>query len=280
MIIPFTKIHGSGNDFILIDNRELNIQLTREHVIHLCDRHRGIGADGILLWVPSRSGKADWAWHFFQQDGETADMCGNGSRCFGRFIHHTLQNEMNFTFETGAGIVSVKAAHENARMITVTLTDPKDICVNALMIDIPESSPLRQRSIHSVHMGVPHAVEFVPNVQDVNVLAVGRALRIHAHFPSGTNVNFAQIIGPNHLRVRSYERGVEGETLACGTGVTAAALVAARVHAFTSPVQVDVASGDCLLVSFQTEHDSREFRQVQLTGPTEIVFVGSLEWNV
>ncbi len=132
------------------------------------------------------------------------------------------------------------------------------------------------QTIHSINTGVPHAVLFVPDADRAMVQQLGPEIRRHPHFgPKGTNVNFVQRLGPNQIRVRTFERGVEGETLACGTGVTAAALVAARLHGFTSPVKVQVQGGDQLEVSFKEDHG--EFAEVRLTGPAEFVFEGRIE---
>ena len=268
MILEFTKMNGAGNDFVLLDNRDGKTQLTREQVVRLCHRQRGIGADGLFLLVPSASGRADWAWEFYNSDGSTADMCGNGARCFARFIQRRAGSGLATTFETGAGIITATFQGER---VTVNLTQPKDLHLHQ---KVPVSAG--NLLVHSLNTGVPHAVLFVPDADQAMVQQMGAEIRHHAHFaPKGTNVNFVQLLGPNAIRVRTYERGVEGETLACGTGVTASALVAARVHGFTSPVQVQVQGGDRLEVSF-TEAGG-EFSDVRLSGPADLVFEGRIE---
>ena len=268
MVLDFTKMNGAGNDFILIDNREGKVALTPEQVVRLCHRQRGIGADGLFLLVPPRTGKADWAWVFYNSDGSVADMCGNGARCFARFIQKVTGVNGGTTFETGAGII--EAVFEGER-VRVNLTRPKDLAVSQ---KVPVGGNLVQ--VHSVNTGVPHAVLFVTDADKAMVQQLGSEIRYHTYFaPKGTNVNFAQVLGPNHIRVRTYERGVEGETLACGTGVTAAALVSSRVHAFTSPIKVTVQGGDTLEVAFREQ--GGEFTDVQLTGPAEFVFEGRVE---
>ncbi len=267
MELQFTKMNGAGNDFILIDNRAGKIRMTPEQVVRLCHRQRGIGADGIFLLVPAREGKADWAWEFFNSDGSTADMCGNGARCFARYIQRVTGAKEGTSFETGAGVIR---AEFDGALVTVTLTDPKDL-------RLAQSVALAggPAEIHSLNTGVPHAVLFVPDADLAMVLPVGSEIRRHAHFaPKGTNVNFVQLRGPGSIRVRTYERGVEGETLACGTGVTASALIAARLHSFSSPVQVQVQGGDLLEVRF--ERDGEGFRNVALKGPAEFVFEGTI----
>ena len=268
MVLEFTKMNGAGNDFVLLDNRAGNIKLTTEQVIHLCDRHRGVGADGVMLLVPARTGKADWAWDFYNSDGSAADMCGNGARCFARYVQKATGQIGSFTFETAAGIIA--ASFDGAR-VTVNLTKPKDFKLN-------QSVPLASgnTTIHSLNTGVPHAVLFVPDADKAMVMEQGAEIRRHAHFgPRGTNVNFVQVLGKNHIRVRTFERGVEGETLACGTGVSACAMVSARVHGFVSPVKVQVQGGDQLEVSFK--ENGGEFDDVRLTGPADFAFTGQVE---
>ncbi len=267
MVVEFTKMNGAGNDFVLIDNRAQKIKLSRAQTVRLCDRHRGVGADGLLSLVPSVSGKADWAWDFYNSDGSTGEMCGNGARCFARFVQKLTDTNRDFTFETGAGII--KATFQG-NLVTVNLTQPKDL---RLSEQVPLSNGAQ--TIHSLNTGVPHAVLFVPNADKAMVQQLGPEVRHHPHFrPKGTNVNFVQVLGPNHIRVRTFERGVEGETLACGTGVTASALISSRVHKFGSPVKVQVRGGDQLEVSFK--ENSGEFADVRLTGPAEFVFEGKI----
>jgi diaminopimelate epimerase len=268
MVLDFTKMNGAGNDFVLIDNRAGKVKLSREQVVRLCDRHRGVGADGLLLLVPSASGKADWAWEFYNSDGSTGEMCGNGARCFSRFVQKLTGAANGLTFETEAGIITASFQGER---VTVNLTKPSDLRLNEQLL-----LSVGAETIHSLNTGVPHAVLFVPDADRAMVQQLGPEIRRHPHFgPKGTNVNFVQRLGPNHIRVRTFERGVEGETLACGTGVTASALVSARLHGFTSPVKVQVQGGDQLEISFKDQ--AGEFNDVRLTGPAESVFEGRIE---
>jgi len=265
--LQFTKMNGAGNDFILVDNRSGGVHLAPEDVMRLCDRRRGVGADGVLVWVPCRSGRADWAWEFYNSDGSTAAMCGNGARCFARFVQRKGGAGDRVTFETGAGVIT--ATFDGGR-VTVGLTPP---CEWRLRETVGVKGG--ECVVHSVNTGVPHAVVFVPDVGAVPVSARGAELRWHPHFGSrGTNVNFVQVLGEGRIRVRTYERGVEGETLACGTGVTASALVCARLHGFGSPVRVVVEGGDELEVAFQEA--GGEWTRVSLCGPAEFVFEGEI----
>jgi diaminopimelate epimerase len=195
-------------------------------------------------------------------------MCGNGARCFGRFIQRVVGKCEKTTFETGAGIITATFQGER---VTVSLTRPTDEQLNQL---VPTTGG--KLTVHSLNTGVPHAVVYVPDADKAMVQQLGAELRYHEHFrPKGTNVNFAQILGPGSIRVRTYERGVEGETLACGTGVTAAALITSRTQGFTSPVRVQVQGGDQLEVSFREE--AGQFIDVKLCGPADFAFEGRIE---
>jgi diaminopimelate epimerase len=268
MVLQFTKMNGAGNDFILVDNRDRRLQLASEQVVRLCDRHRGIGADGLFLLIPCASGKADWAWEFYNSDGGRAEMCGNGARCFARFAQRLTGAAGSLSIETGAGVI--RATFDGER-VTVNFTPPRDLRL-AEKISLSSGT----ETVHSVNTGVPHAVLFVADADEAMVASIGAEIRYHPHFaPKGTNANFVQLLGPNSIRVRTYERGVEGETLACGTGVTAAALITARISRFQSPISVRVQGGDILKVSFKD--DGNVFTDVQLNGPADFVFEGRLE---
>jgi diaminopimelate epimerase len=268
MLLAFTKMNGAGNDFLLVDNREQRVRLTPQQVERLCHRQRGVGADGVLLLVPCGSGKADWAWDFYNSDGSRAEMCGNGARCFARFLQKLTGATGNVSFETIAGVIH---ASFHGERVTVNLTRPND-----LRLDVPVALSIGVTKVHSLNTGVPHAVLFVPDADQAMVQQLGHEVRFHPHFaPKGTNVNFVQPLGANCIRVRTYERGVEGETLACGTGVSASAMIAARVHGFISPVKVQVQGGDTLEVSFKQVNG--HFEDVRLTGPADFVFEGKIE---
>jgi diaminopimelate epimerase len=292
VVIDFAKMNGAGNDFVFIDNRSHKIQLQPAQIARLCDRHKGVGADGVILLVPCLSGHADWAWDFYNSDGSSAEMCGNGARCFARFVRRLTGAKGNLSFETRAGVITARFQGDSVKAdltlhsgqegrtevprpqgddVTVTLTPPKDL---RLRQQIKLNVGLTE--IHSLNTGVPHAALFVPDADKAMVQPLGEEIRHHPHFaPRGTNVNFVQVLGPGKIRVRTYERGVEGETLACGTGVTASALITAELRGFPSPVQVQVQGGDTLEVSF--ERDKGQFTHVGLAGPAEFVFEGRIE---
>ncbi len=272
MLLHFYKMNGAGNDFIVIDNRDLSIPLDADTIEALCDRHRGIGADGLLAVEPATQG-ADYRFRYYNADGGEAEMCGNGARCFGRFAAHlTEKPPKRVTFETQAGILSAEMVGDEVR---IAMSAPKD-----LQLAIPTTLPGLDAQLHFINTGVPHVVAFVPGgeaFEDLDVYRHGRAIREHPAFaPAGTNANFATVLRPGHLEIRTYERGVEDETLACGTGMVACALIHHLLTGAPSPIQIDVAGGDTLQVGFVKSAD-QSFTQVTLTGPADFVFEGEME---
>ena len=259
MVVNFTKMSGAGNDFVMIDNRSQTIPLDPTQAVRLCDRHRGVGADGLIALKPCASGKADWAWDFYNSDGSEGEMCGNGARCFARFVQRVTGEKKGFTFETRAGIITAGLKGDS---VSVTLTAPRDLRLGEKV-----SLSIGPTVIHSLDTGVPHAVLFVPDADRAMVQNLGAEIRRHTHFaPRGTNVNFVQMLGDKTIRVRTFERGVEGETLACGTGVTASALIAAELHQLRSPVAVQVLGGEILEVSFEKSGGAIQQRHVERPG--------------
>jgi diaminopimelate epimerase len=267
MQLQFTKMSGAGNDFICLDNRRKTLRLNRGQIARLCDRHFGIGADGLLILEAGGAGH-DYRMRYHNADGGEAEMCGNGARCFARFAQAvTGTDKPKISFKTGAGIVTAEYLGDEVR---VGLTPPGPMQLSRA---IPTGEG--DLEVHTVNTGVPHAVLFVKDVDAVDVLKLGAELRWHREFqPRGTNVNFAERLSGRKLRVRTYERGVEGETLACGTGVTAAALVAAEVFGIRSPIQVQVRGGDQLEVHFDGK--PTQAKNVRLQGPATFVFDGEI----
>ena len=265
--IPFHKIHGNGNDFILIDDRRgiLKGKGLSGIAKNVCHRNRSVGADGLIVIVPSK--RADFKWRFFNSDGSEAAMCGNGSRCAARFALLKKIAAKNMTFETRAGIIHAEVKKDTVR---VQLTGASGLRMN---VAVPLAG--HTRTGYFINTGVPHLVYLTDNLSGEDVQAVGRASRWHEVFkPAGTNVNFVQIDGPHKLRIRTYERGVEGETLACGTGAVAAALIAGALRKASSPVTVTTQGGDKLIVSFV--QDGEEFTDLRLEGKAEVVCEGML----
>ena len=271
MIIPFYKMTGAGNDFVMVDNRDLALShiLTRENIARLCNRRFGIGADGLIAIEPPQI-KADVRMRYYNADGGEAEMCGNGARCFTAFVSHLSGGKITkLCFETMAGIVRGQVNPDED--VTIRLTEPNSLKLNILPADNIIPAP-----VHFLNTGVPHAVVFLPDVENIDLNTMGAYLRYHRSFaPAGTNADFATVMSAQHLRLRTYERGVEGETLACGTGITATALLHAALTGAASPIKVDAAGGDTLSVAF-TRIGSTEFSDVTLTGPATIVFRGEI----
>ena len=266
-MLPFTKMNGAGNDFIMIDNRAGEVRLRPEQIARVCDRHRGVGADGILLLEPGANG-ADFRMRYYNRDGREAEMCGNGARCFARFVERETGASERISFETPAGVIGAQLQGDVVRL---TMSEPRD-----QRFDLKISAGDRSWRGHFINSGVPHVVVPVSDIEKVDVNADGAMIRRHAMFaPAGANVNFLEERGPGAIAIRTYERGVENETLACGTGVVASALIFAATEKINGPITVEVRGGSKLSVDFQ--RDGNRFHDVTLTGPAEFVFEGTIE---
>ncbi len=258
---------GSGNDFILIDNRQKILDADRlgDFVRRVCTRKVSVGADGLILVEPSE--RVHFRWRFFNADGSEAEMCGNGGRCAARFAVLRGIAPERLSFETLAGII---AAEVHGRRVKLQMVQP-----SGLRLDLRVEIDGDPHSLHFINTGVPHAVEFVEEAGRVAVADRGRKVRFHPQFqPAGTNANFLQVIDRRHLKVRTYERGVEDETLACGTGAVASALIAAARGLVDSPVAVETTGGEVLNIFF--ERKGKEFERVFLEGDTRLVYEGEL----
>ena len=269
MTLNFTKMNGAGNDFVMLDNRDLSLALTKDQIEKLCDRHRGIGADGLLCVEPATEG-GDFKMRYYNADGGEAEMCGNGARCFGRFVNHLHGDSLSkIRFETLAGMIS---AEFEAGQVRINMSAPHGL-------KLGENLPVAgtHLSVHSVNTGVPHAVVFVEDLENVPVREWGAALRYHEAFkPKGTNANFAKVLAADSIAIRTYERGVEDETLACGTGMVACALIHHELTGAASPISVLVKGGDTLRIGF-TESAPHEYTDVTLFGPADFVFQGAVQ---
>jgi diaminopimelate epimerase len=267
--LPFAKLSGAGNDFVLVDGMDgrLDGADLAELARLLCRPHFSIGADGLIVLV--RSTEADFAWRFHNADGSAAEMCGNGARCAARFARMkgiALRDEMSFL--TLAGRIEARVTEDGA---IVTLTAPKDYRER---FDLP--LPGGTRSAWFVDSGVPHVVVPVEGIDSFDVAEEGRAARFHPLFaPKGTNADFVAKVGENRIRARVYERGVEAETLACGTGAVASAIVAAKLGWAKSPVEVVTSGGSLLLVHFAGTWGNHE--GVRLEGDARLIYEG--EWT-
>jgi diaminopimelate epimerase len=274
MQLSFTKMTGAGNDFVMLDNRSGKLSLSREQIEALCCRRFGIGSDGLILVEPGSDG-ADYRMRYYNADGGEAEMCGNGARCFGMYLRHlgaVNGHRDTVLFDTLAGRIEGRYIRgTSGDEIAIQLTAPQNLRLREKI----ETKAGGLLEVSSVNTGVPHAVLFVPDVEKVDVRGIGAELRYHPHFaPKGTNVNFAQVTGPDSIRVRTYERGVEDETLACGTGVAASAILAHLTQGVAQPVKVRVEGRSILTVSFQGQGEA--ISNVVLQGPATVVFNGEI----
>ena len=266
-MLRFTKMNGAGNDFVLLDNRGGDIRLASEQIARICDRHRGVGADGVLVLERAANG-ADFRMRYYNADGGEAEMCGNGARCFARFASRVAGPKEKLSFETPAGVIGAELQGD---LVRLAMSEPKDLRLG-LTIPLPD----RQVAAHFVNSGVPHVVVPANDLESVDVRGLGSAIRRHDLFaPKGANVNFLKERGPRQIAIRTYERGVEDETLACGTGVVASALIFASMKNVGGPIGVLVRGGNELQVGFDKEGE--RFKNVTLTGPADFVFEGTID---
>ncbi len=265
--IPFWKMSGAGNDFIIIDHRRPLIAPAQmaEFARLVCRRRFSVGADGLFFIEGSR--EADFRWCFFNADGSEAEMCGNGARCVARFAYMNGIAPARMRFATGAGIV--EASVEDS-LVTVNMTAPHGLALNR-QVQVAD----QVYRLHLINTGVPHAVLFVEDLAAIDVRGLGSALRHHPDFaPAGVNVNFV-LQEQGGLRIRTYERGVEDETFACGTGAVASALITARLREAASPLAVTTSGGVTLGVLFTRKREDT-FSAVQLKGPAYRIYSGEL----
>ncbi len=258
--IKFTKMVGSGNDFVVIEKR------MRGLAKGLCNRKYGIGADGLL--VLERAKRADIKMRIFNADGSEAEMCGNGARCAAFYAaQQALSAKQRIMIETKAGLIESYVTGNNVK---IKLTSPKDI-----KLAMPLKINGRLIKVNFINTGVPHAVIFVDSLDKIDAAAIGRQVRYHKKFyPAGTNADFVELLSNNSIKVRTYERGVEEETLACGTGAAASALLSAIYYPLPAIRKVNVItrSGEILKVYFDRDGDN--FKNVWLEGKTKIVYRG------
>jgi len=258
MKINFSKYHGAGNDFILIDNRKRSVELSAVQIALLCDRHFGVGADGLMLL--QESDKNDFVMRYFNADGNEASLCGNGGRCIVSFARHLdiIRNKTSFMAVDGQHEAKILTSAENV-----------DI-VNLKMNDVDSWEKKGKDTI--LDTGSPHFIRLVSDVDEIDVFTEGRKIRNSATYgKDGINVNFVST-EEDGLKIRTYERGVENETLACGTGAVAAAL-SSFFDNYNSPVLLN-ASGGALKVSF--DHKENKFTNIWLEGPATFVFDGEI----
>jgi len=266
--IPFYKMSGAGNDFIIIDNRDQVIADTdlARFISKICRRKMSVGADGLILIEASDI--SDFRWRYFNSDGSKAEMCGNGARCAARFAYVNGIAGTTLSFETEAGIVRAQIDHDRVK---VKMPDPFDLKL-AYSIELSQG-PIE---ISTVNTGVPHVVAIMEQVDELDIMALGREIRFHQHFaPAGTNANFVQRLKNDEIEIRTYERGVEDETLACGTGAIASAIISASCFKMNSPIKVKTRSGEHLTIYFHKKDG--QFDQIFMEGNARIIYTGYLQ---
>ena len=265
--IPFYKMSGAGNDFIIIDNRQHIVDDTNltDFISSVCRRKMSAGADGLILIESSE--KCDFRWRFFNSDGSKAEMCGNGARCAARFAHLNAIAGTSLSFETEAGVIQAQISQDRVKVKMPAASD--------LKLAYPLSLSHGSLAISSINTGVPHVVVMVEQIDNIDVVALGKEIRFHQAFaPAGTNANFVYRSKPNEIIVRTYERGVEDETLACGTGAIASAIISACQLDMNSPIDVQTRSGAYLTIHF-SETDG-QFSEIYMEGDARIIYSGEL----
>ncbi len=256
--VDFTKMVASGNDFVLIDgSRELGASSLSVFAKNICDRKYGVGADGLLILEKSKI--ADIKMRIFNPDGSEAEMCGNGARCAAYYLNSKLN------IETKAGIIESELKEDNVRI--------KLINTRNIRLDIPIKVNKRNLKANFINTGVPHAVIFVEGLDEIHVSEIGRVIRNHKRFaPRGTNVDFVEALNKDSIGIRTYERGVEDETLACGTGSVASALIFALKSDTGNKINVHTKGREILKVYFDKINNN--FKNVWLEGKARIVCKG------
>ena len=276
-MMQFQKMHGLGNDFIFLNNLDLLKYDLRTLAIQLCNRNTGVGADGIVLIIPSQ--KADIRMRIINSDGSEANMCGNAIRCFAKLVYEAgMIQKDSFTIETFAGTIIPELITENGsvKAVRVNMGEPKFTRVDIPMLGkksgrvINEPIKVGRKIFHltSLLMGVPHTMVFVDDLDQTDIVAIGKQIEKSPIFPKGTNVNFVQVINDGEIKVRTWERGA-GSTLACGTGCCASAVASALTGKTGKQVTVHLALGD-LLIEWIDEN-------VFMTGSATTIFSGEIE---
>ena len=262
--ISFYKMVASGNDFGVVDNRRGIVKDAVAFTRKVCQPHQGVGADGVLLFESSK--KANFRMRILNLDGSEAAACGNGFRCIALYAHDVLKYSSRMNFESGSGLIEAQVGQKNS--VKVQLVKPRVFELDAVI-------EIRKHKLHYMFLdtGVPHVVIFVKDLEKAEVFEAGRAIRNHSHFqPFGTNVNFVEVRGKKEIAVRTYERGVENETLACGTGSTAAAVVSVLKGSVEAPVKVLTRGGESLQIDMQMT--GAEITKVFLEGQAQFVYKG------
>ena len=275
MKLRFTKMHGLGNDFVVLDGIRQAVALTPEQCRRIADRHFGVGCDQILLVEKPTRDDVDFRYRIFNADGGEVEQCGNGARCFVRFVHDNgLTDKSNIRVETASGVIEPRLLDDG--LVTVDMGAPHFAPADIPFVAEAEALtyPLKvgEHVIHiaALSMGNPHAVLRVNDLDSAPVDILGAAIESHSRFPQRVNAGFMQVLTPHDIRLRVYERGA-GETLACGTGACAAVVAGIRQGWLQSPVSVHTRGGD-LVIAW-----AGDGQPVYMTGPATTVFVGELD---
>lgn len=275
MATRFTKMHGLGNDFVVFDAIHQSISLTPEQIRHIADRRFGVGCDQVLVVEdPTRTG-VDFRYRIYNADGGEVEQCGNGARCFARFVRDKgLTDKDEIAVETRSGVIYPRIQPDNEVTVNMGVPqfEPKDVPFDAPARESRYTLDLdgEQLEIGVVSMGNPHAVQVVPDVESAPVVEQGPKLQRHARFPRRVNAGFMQVLDRGHIRLRVYERGV-GETLACGTGACAAVAVGRQMGLLDDRVAVELPGGRLNIVW------EGEGQPVYMTGPAVTVFEGEID---
>lgn len=275
MTIRFTKMHGLGNDFMVIDGINQNINLTPKQIAILAKRNTGIGFDQCLLIERSQKDSIDFNYRIFNADGQEVGQCGNGARCLALFAkHYGLTTKNNLTVATKTTQMNLQINENNSVTVDMGIPrlDPKTIPFLAEK-QVPEYalelSQDKNVSIHAISVGNPHAVLVVQDVDTAPVKTLGQQISLHQRFPEQTNTGFMQIINPQHIKLRVYERGC-GETQACGSGAVAAAAIGRLYHQLSEQITVHLLGGD-LVIDWPEVNGA-----IRLTGPATFVYEATL----
>jgi diaminopimelate epimerase len=265
MNLNFTKMHGAGNDFVIINNTKEQFSVTPEVITKLCNRTRCIGGDGLIALIIAEEENSDYdvIMEYYNRDGSRGEMCGNGLRCAAYYSNKIMGLSESLRVKTDAGILEAEILGENTVKISIpVISEFEEICID-------------ENNLYYGNTGVPHAVVCVDDIENCDVFEKGRYLRFHKIFENGANVNFIKAKTVNEkVKIRTYERGVETETLACGTGICASAISLNKFKNYPEKIVFETRDKDILEVDIPEEVN---FKKVYLTGPAEIAFYGKIE---
>ena len=280
MNISFTKMHGLGNDFMVIEQMSQNIELSRDQIEILSDRHTGIGFDQLLIVSPSTDPSVDFRYQIFNADGGEVEQCGNGARCFAQFVQEkNLTDKHIIVVETSTGIITLNVQDDG--FVTVDMGQP---IFKPAQIPLTAAETALSYTFHTsmgdfqlsvISIGNPHGVLLVDDINSAPVESLGPILEKHPNFPNRANIGFMQIVSRDHVQLRVFERGA-GETRACGTGACAAAVAAIQQGLVNNRIKVSLPGGDLIIEWQPGEADTPNGGHVMMTGPATTVYNGTI----